>query len=626
MSRAFYPLIALAMLLGGLGSVGAAPDSNNPLGDLFQGLSENPGAQEFLAPDEAFKLSVSPAGSNRVLARWDIAEGYYLYKDKYRFDLAGPRDGRVQKVELPAGYMKNDPEFGEVEVHTGQVEARIDLIPVTAGTREVTLKLGYQGCADEGICYPPMQKTLSVALPAGTAGTAGAAGTTPVPVAESGAASLLAEEDHIARELQSHGVAWALLQSLGFGLLLAFTPCVFPMVPILSGIIAGQGVQVSTRRAVVLSAVFVLTMALAYAGMGIVAALLGRNLQATFQHPGVLITFAGLFVVLALSMFGIFKLELPPAWQTRLYALGAAQRGGTLHGVAVMGLLSALIVGPCVAPPLAAALIVIGKNGDVVLGGSALFAMGLGMGLPLLLVGASAGHWLPKAGVWMEQVKTLFGVLFLGVALWLLERILPGPLSVLLWGLLFMTAAVGLGALDPLDAVSSGSRRVTKGLGLAAFLYGAVLIVGAAGGSSDIFQPLARYGTVGAGAPAASARPQFEVVKGSDALKRSLSLAQSRGLPALVDLYADWCVECKEIERRTFSEPAVRRALAGVVLIKADVTATDEEDRRLLNELELYGPPALLFYGVDGAEQRHLRALGFVGPEALMQRLAEVSS
>ncbi len=622
MRRAFYPLVALAILLGGPGWVGAgtATDSNNPLGALFQGLSENPGGQGFLPPDEAFKVSVSPAGSYRVLARWDIAEGYYLYKDKYRFDLAGPQAGRVRKVELPAGHMKDDPEFGEVEVHTGQVEARIEVTPVTAGAREVTLRLGYQGCADDGICYPPMQKTLSVALPAGTAGTI------PGPVAESGTASLLAEEDRIARELQSHGVAWALLQSLGFGMLLAFTPCVFPMVPILSGIIAGQGVQVSTRRALALSAVFVLTMSLAYAGMGMVAALFGRNLQATFQHPGVLITFSGLFVLLALSMFGLFKLELPPAWQTRLHALSAAQRGGTLHGVAIMGLLSALIVGPCVAPPLAAALIVIGKHGDVVLGGSALFAMGLGMGLPLLLVGASAGHWLPKAGVWMEQVKTLFGVLFLGVALWLMERLLPGPLSVLLWGLLLMTAAVGLGALDPLDAVSSGSRRVAKGLGLAAFLYGAVLIVGAAGGSSDVFQPLARYGTVGAGEPAASAPLQFEVVKGSDALKRSLSLAQSRGLPALVDLYADWCVECKEIERRTFSEPAVQRALAGVVLIKADVTATDEEDRRLVNELELYGPPALLFYGVDGAEQRHLRALGFVGPEALMQRLAEVSS
>jgi len=392
-------------------------------------------------------------------------------------------------------------------------------------------------------------------------------------------------------------------------------------VPILSGIIVGQGKELTARQGFVLSLVFVLAMAVTYAVIGVMAGLFWKNLQAVFQNRWVIIAFAAVFVVLALSMFGFFKLQLPSSLQSRLTMASSRQQGGTLHGVAVMGLFSALIVGPCVAPPLAGALLYIGRTGDALLGGLALFVLGLGMGLPLLIIGASTGKLLPKAGVWMQTVQAIFGVLLLGVAVWLLERVLPGPVTLLLWGLLAITSAIYMGATDLLDAVASPGRKLSKGLGLALLVYGAALILGAASGSSDVFRPLGELVAAGECAVVPTAQLAFSPVKGVEGLKTALQKAQAENKTAMLDLYADWCVECKLIEKNTFTDRAVQQSLANAVLLRADVTENDRADQELLKSLELYGPPAILFFDSNSMERRHHRLVGYIGPEEFWSHL-----
>ena len=392
------------------------------------------------------------------------------------------------------------------------------------------------------------------------------------------------------------------------------------MIPILSGIVVGQGEGITTGRAFSLSLVFVLIMAATYAGMGVIAGLFGHNLQATFQDPWVLSIFAGVFVVLGLSMFGVLNLQVPAAWQGRIAELSGRQRGGTWGGVAAMGFFSALIVGPCVAPPLAGALIYIGGSGDALLGGMALFALGLGMGIPLLAVGVSAGKLLPRAGAWMEKVKAIFGVLMLCVAIWLLERLLPAPVTVLLWGLLISGSAIYLGALDRFNTSRPRTVHLSRGLGLGLLVYGSALVVGAAGGATDALNPLAQP-TAGRSLSLA-----FDAVKGQADLEEALDRARSQGRPVVLDLYADWCVECKELERDTFTDDGVQDRLSRLVRLRADVTANDETDRRLLKSLGVFGPPALIFYGPDGVERRPERVVGFIGPRPFREHLDGILS
>ncbi len=560
-------------------------------------------AREFLHPDQAFVLSVEAGGPSSLVARFAIAEGYYLYKDKFAVE---SRDARIAlgAMALPPGRFKEDPEFGRVEVYTGEALIRVPVVAVSTEPGSIDsgtfdLRVAYQGCAEDGICYPPITKTVAVALPTADAASA--------------AKGSLSPEDALARELAGGETLWTLLSFVGFGLLLAFTPCVFPMVPILSGIVVGQGERVAAGRAFSLSLVFVLVMAATYAGMGVIAGLFGHNLQATFQNPWLLSVFAGVFVVLGLSMFGLWIVQAPAAWQGFMAQLSGRQRGGTWGGVAAMGLFSALIVGPCVAPPLAGALIYIGRSGDALLGGTALFALGLGMGLPLLAVGVSAGKLLPKAGAWMEKVKAVFGVLMLGVAIWLLERLLPGPVTVLLWGLLISGAAVYLGALDRFEASLPRTLHLSRGLGFGLLVYGAVLVVGAAGGATDPMSPLAHRTAVdAAGLP-------FDAIKGEAGLLDALERA--RGRPVIVDLYADWCVECKELERDTFTDDAVKERLSRFVRLRADLTANDDIDQGLLRGLGAFGPPAMIFYGPDGVERRPERVVGFIAPRPFRDHL-----
>jgi thiol:disulfide interchange protein DsbD len=421
----------------------------------------------------------------------------------------------------------------------------------------------------------------------------------------------VSEQDRLAALIRDGALPWVAAIFFGFGLLLAFTPCVLPMVPILSSIIVGHGASISTRRAFSLSLVFVLAMSLTYTVAGVAAALLGQNLQAAFQHPLILVGFSAVFVVLALAMFDVFELQMPTAIQTRLTETSQRQAGGTLVGAGVMGVLSALIVGPCVAAPLAAALIVIGQSGDAVRGGSALFALSLGMGTPLLAFGASAGKLLPKAGAWMEAVKKFFGLLLLGVAIWMLERIIPPAATLALWGLLSLMSGIVMGALDSLQPGAATGRRLGKGLGLAALLYGAVLLVGAASGGSDPFRPLQGL----SGEQSLAQGVQFTYVKSSSDLDRELAAAAANGQLAMLDFYADWCVDCKKMERYTFVEPAVIASLEGMVLLKADVTANDDQDKKLLQRFGIFGPPTIAFFGPDGTESRAFRQVGFAAAD-----------
>jgi thiol:disulfide interchange protein DsbD len=589
------------------GSVGAL----EALGITLPGSTSE---SEFLDPNVAYVLSAQTPDASTIAVRWDIAEGYYLYRDKFRFTIKDGPGVRLGPVGLPPGKIKEDPYFGQMEVYYGEVEAILPVERESLGPTEITLDVGYQGCADAGLCYPPMTKTVTVAFRGGD--TASTPGATKPPVSAQTAdtstpAGDLPPQDRIARTLAG-GAGWLVLATFfGFGLLLTFTPCVFPMIPILSSIIVGQGERISTRRAFMLSLTFVLPMSATYTAAGVFAGLFGAgaNLQAAFQNPWILSAFIAVFVLLALSMFGFYDLQIPASWQSRLARLSSRQQGGTYIGVGIMGVLSALIVGPCVAAPLAGALIYIGQTGDALLGGMALFALSLGMGAPVLAVGTSGGKLLPKAGPWMGAIKAVFGVALLGVAIYLLERIVPESITLLLWAALVIVSAIYMGALDAVSAGTGGWRRLWKGAGLVMLVYGVLLIVGVTGGSGDLFQPLKGLGgraeTERRGLP-------FKPVKGMDGLQAELRVAAVQSKPVMLDFYADWCVSCKELERYTFSDPAVQAALADVVLLRTDVTANDAQDQALLKVLGLFGPPAILFFGPDGRERPEFRVVGYV--------------
>jgi thiol:disulfide interchange protein DsbD len=605
-------VVALPMQPAGEPSAAGAPlEALQALSKIGAGLGAGAEIEnDFLPPDEAFVLSATTRDRTSITARWDIAPGYYLYRDKIQLALEGASGITLGAFTLPPGDPKDDEFLGRIQVYHDRLE--VDL-PLVSGSGPIPgfldLKAGYQGCAERGLCYPPIEKLITVAVPS-------AAAAPPQTGADPSAEpphAFRSEQDRIADTMRE-GATWlTVLSFFGFGLLLTFTPCVFPMIPILSSIIVGQGSAITGRRAFFLSLVYVLAMAVAYTAAGMIAGLGGQNLQAAFQNPWVLITFAGIFVALSLSMFGFYELQVPASLQSHLSALSNRQHGGTVVGVAVMGLLSALIVGPCVAAPLAGALIYIGQSGDAMLGGLALFALSMGMGTPLLAIGTSAGKLLPRAGAWMDSVKAVFGVLLLAVAVWMLERILPGEVTLVLWALLLIIPAVYMGALEPLRAQANGWSKLWKGVGLAMLVYGSLLIIGAASGSKDALQPLALVATsVGGEGRANAGHPAFERIRSGADLDRKLAQAHAAQRPVMLDFYADWCTSCQEMEKYTFSDPGVQETLAGLVLLQADVTANDATDRELLQRFGLFGPPSILFFGPDGEERRDYRLVGFL--------------
>ena len=601
-------------------------------GGLFDRLG-SPTQERVLGANQAFQLTISAPDPLTLQARWVIEPGYYLYRDKFRLELLNAPGIAITSVEIPVGEPKADPYFGVQQVFHGEVVivARLQRSADHAGAVEV--KADYQGCAEVGICYPPLSQTMAVALPVPALHPAGERlgeqaevgkglgmrMDSPRPAEAQSEERGEAEQDRLARLLGEQRFL-AIPAFFGFGLLLAFTPCVFPMVPILSGLIAGQGANLTRRRALLLALTYVLAMAATYTIAGVLAALLGQNIQVWFQNPWVIGTFSGLFVLLALSMFGFYDLQLPAFIQHRLTEWSNRQRGGQYAGVAVMGFLSALIIGPCVAPPLIGALTFIAVTGDIVLGAVALFVLSLGMGAPLLIIGASTGHWLPRAGHWMERIKAIFGVMLLTVALWLLERILPAALIMVLWATLLIVTATYMGALQPVMHGAPPWRILVKGLGVVLLVYGVLLLVGVAAGGRDLWQPLHGVNFVANAREAPG--PLFRSVKTVADVEQAVREADGR--PVLLDFYADWCVSCKELERFTFSDPTVQAALTGMVALRADVTANDVADQVLLQHFAIVGPPAILFWGATGQERRKQRIVGFVNATELGNRLQSV--
>jgi len=550
--------------------------------------------EDLLQPEQAYRLSARALDASTLEVRYQIADGYYMYRSKFQFAVE-PAQVKLGEPRLPPGKLKHDEFFGDTETYRNEV---VIAVPFSGaeGLRELKLTVTSQGCADIGVCFPPTARSVPVSM----AGASAATAAEPPAAARSGD-----ESSRVAQMLGKAGFWLAAASFFGFGVLLTFTPCVFPMVPILSGIIVGHGREISKRRALALSGVYVVGMALTYAIAGVAAGLSGTLISAALQNAWVLGMFAALFVVLALSMFGLYELQLPAALQTRVSETASHRPRGSFAGVAGMGALSALICGPCVAAPLAGALLYIAQSGDAVLGGAALFAMGLGMGAPLIVLAVSARSLLPRAGAWMEAVKKFFGVALLAVAIWIVSPVLPAGASMLAWAVLLIFSATYLHALDPLPAGASGWQRFWKGAGVVLVLTGASLLVGALAGSRDPLQPLA----VLRGAGAAAERPvAFERVRNLAELDARLT-ASTR--PVMLDFYADWCVSCKEFERYTLSDAAVRARLGRMLLLQADVTANSDEDQALLKRFGLFGPPGILFFAAGGRQIPDLRVVGF---------------
>jgi thiol:disulfide interchange protein DsbD len=585
------------------------------------GLADNPlllGDYEppALSAEDAFHFESIGLDPGTALLRFTAQPGYYLYVDRFAFRVTGADGFVIAGVDLPEGVIKDDPEFGPVPVYYGQIEVPLRFNRPAGPAQDITVEADFQGCRDGDICYPPMTRAVTFSMPAAPQAIGERRDASPAPAA----AAPVSDQDRLARLLTSN--PWrAVLAFFVAGLLLAFTPCVLPMVPILSGIIIGQGDRLTTMRAFWLSLVYVLAMAVTYTVAGVLAGLFGQNLQAAFQNPWIISGFVLIFVLLALSMFGFYELQLPSRLQTRLTEASNRQQGGQLWGVAVMGFLSALIVGPCVAPPLMAALIVIGSSGDAMLGGSALFALAMGMGVPVILFGVSAGKLVPRAGRWMDAVKAVFGVAMLGLSIWMLERILPGVVIMLLWGALAIGCGVYLGALDRTESGVSGWQRLWKSLGVMLLIFGVLEFIGAAAGGDDWQRPLAGLSAPSAGAGTAHEEPGFARIKSVDDLDRALAAA---GQGTMLDFYADWCIECKRMERNTFPEPAVAALMEQLTLLQADVTANDAVDQALMRRFGVIGPPAILFFDRDGREMEAYRLVGYFDPETFAAHLQRV--
>ncbi|MBL0601987.1 MULTISPECIES: protein-disulfide reductase DsbD [Aeromonas] len=588
--RLLSPLLLLCALLAGLDSLPARASST----DLLSALGIEASAQpKFLKVDEAFVLESEQQG-NRLLLRLRIADDYYLYR--HRFSFQG-ENLTFEEPVLPAGTDHEDDFFGKTQVYYREVQIPVTL---TEAGQQASLKISYQGCTD-GLCYPPTDKRIAVEPLVAEPPHDQVDAPTPAPASS--------QQDQLAAALGNQGFWLSVAAFFALGLGLAFTPCVFPMYPILTGIIAGAGHRLSTRRAFLLSFVYVQGMAVTYTLLGLVVASAGLKFQAALQHPYVLIGLSVMFVLLALSMFGLYTLQLPSSLQTRLSGLSNRQQGGSVLGVGIMGMISGLVCSPCTTAPLSGALIYVAQSGDLWLGGAALYALSLGMGLPLLLLGTSGGKLLPKAGAWMDVIKQLFGFALLAVPILLLSRLWSDQVATLAWlgwGLLLC------GYLYHHNQHQQHSvGRSLRGFVLLLAMISAVVV------GKDLLLP-----SPGASVAAQAETPAFIRIKTLDDLKTQLAAA--RGKPVLLDLYADWCVACKEFEHKTFSDPAVRERFGQMVLLQADVTANDDADVELLNGLNVLGLPTLIFFDRAGNEVSGQRVTGFMGPAEFLGQLDRI--
>jgi thiol:disulfide interchange protein DsbD len=566
--------------------------------------------------DEAFQFAIDVASPTALSARFTVAPGNYVYRDKIKFEIKADTPIQILPYQLPESKTKDDEIFGPTEVYLQDINIPLSLNRSQV-EQTVTFVAHYQGCSETfNICYPPTKKSFELLLPPYIATDINSSSS---PVAN----QPLSEQDQLAKSLAQDNLFKVLLSFFGIGILLAFTPCVFPMIPILSSIIVGEGDNITTRRAFTLSLVYVLAMSVTYTIAGLLTGLLGANIQTMLQNPWVIGSFSALFVILSLSMFGLYELQLPHALQSRLHQISHQQKGGKLVGVALMGLFSGLIVGPCLAPPLAGALIFIGQQGDPLLGASALFAMSMGMGLPLLVIGTSAGSLLPKAGGWMDAIKAIFGVLMLGLAIWLLERIIPGWVALLLWGSLLIVSAVYLGALNTLSLSSSGWEKLFKGFGLIIMIYGALLLIGSASGSQNVWQPLQGFASMSGTSTPSQNGIKFKKINNLSDLEQQLAQSSQ---PVMLDLYADWCVECKTMEMTTFRDPTVVATLADTLTLKLDMTDNNDEHKALLKQFGIFGPPTILFFDPQGNEYKQFRLVGTMNPSDFTAHLTAIPS
>ena len=594
-------------------------------------------AEDFLDPTQAFKFDAERVG-DEVLLKWKIAPGYHLYRERIEVKAS---DSKVILGELkkPSGESKYDANFGKVMTHySGDVQLKQPLVGFPSGLEKLELVVISQGCADAGLCYPPQEVTISLAATALSAAASKiAAVASPVapsgPALSTGAPEESSDEEKISSTLQSGSIWKVALMFFGLGLLLSFTPCVLPMIPILSSIILGSGGAdggpASRSRGFALSLAYSLGMILIYTSMGVAAGLLGEGLAATLQKPWVIALFASLLFGFGLAMFDVFTLEMPSGVQNRLTEITNRIPGGKFTGVFAMGGLSALIVGPCVAAPLAGTLVYISKTGNVFIGGIALFCLSLGMSQPLLLTGLSAGKLLPKAGAWMDGVKRFFGLLLFGTALWLANPILPHVVFVMAIAVLLLMAASWLSAFSPMPAGSGLAKTAGKAVGLLCAGMAVLQLVGLASGGRDAMQPIKHLaqarsqlvaGTASAG-QAASKALRFDAVASSQQLQEVL--AKSKG-PVVLDFYADWCTSCKEMEHGTFTDPRVVEMMGKATLVRADVTKNTADDKALMKRFGLFGPPALLVLQPNGDEVTKARVIGYKAAEPLLAQLSAV--
>jgi len=590
-------------------------------------------AADFLDPEQAFKISAELTSNKTIALHWNIAESYKLYKNQMTVDVSRGT-ATLGNPSFPEGILFTDPTTGEKEIiYHDKLTVEV---PIKEASALFTVSVGYQGCSEDGLCYPPITTAfrvdpskpgaLSVVTETDESASASVLPATAQVQPETTTPSSTASEESggqndlsLAKSTLESGSWWKISAAfLLFGLLLSFTPCVLPMVPILSSIIVGEG-ESTKMKSFLMAVAYCLGMALVYTSLGVAAGLAGEGLAGALQKPWVLVLFSLLLVALSLSMFDVYELQLPSSLQTSLNKTTGKLKGGKFAGVFLMGAISALIVGPCVAAPLAGTLVYISQTKDVFIGGLALFSMAMGMSVPLLLIGLSAGSLLPKAGAWMIGVKYVFGLLLLAVAIWMVTPVLPPQALMVAWGALGILCAVFAGVFSlPAEKLTIGGK-FKKALGLVLFIIGVMELVGAASGGTDALKPLSGFHSVSGSVATKTEHLTFKRVHSIDELDRELQA--SAGNPVMLDFYADWCVSCKELEKFTFSDPKVQQALANVTLLQVDVTANSEDDKALMKRFSLFGPPGIIFFDKSGNEQSDNRIIGFVEAEEFLRHL-----
>lgn len=556
-----------------------------------------------LAPEKAFVVSAKVFDSNSIIVSWQIAPGIYLYKDRIHFSVVAPTTASLGTLIFPKAIAKSDAILGHYEVYKDQLQLAVPII--NPDPTNTVVNVNFQGCAENTYCYPPMTQRLDINFETKT-----------VTISSAQTPEIISEQDHLSSLLEDGHMMTIILTFLGIGILLAFTPCVLPMIPILSGIIIGQKDGITAGKATILSSIYVLSMAITYALAGVLVSYAGGSIQAWLQQPWVLILFSLVFVVLALSLFGFYHIKLPARFEERIAQMSRKQKGGHYLGVAIMGCLATLIVSPCVTPALIGTLAFIGQKGNPFLGAIALFFLGLGMGIPLIIMAAAGGKLLPKAGHWMKTVENIFGVFMLAVALWLLERVLPAGISMLLWAALFIVCAVFMGGLSTTPSHRFG--KLSKGLGLVFLVYGIVLVIGAAQGSQNPWQPLKLHplNTISTNS--------YTTIKNINDLNTALSRARQEQKPVMIDAYADWCIACKEMDAKTLANTNVQSQLNYFTVLRIDLTKNTKDNQKLLKYLNIVAPPTYLFYDAKGKALPELTVVGNTGVSEFMARLQRV--